>query len=330
LSFAETLGERKIIQIFIDSFRKMPKMALPFGDDVAAIDIGKGRLAVLKSDMLVDRTDAPKEMTPWQIGRKAVVVTVSDFASKGVAPMALLTSVGMPRKFLRGSIEQLALGIEAGAREYGVHIIGGDTDEASDLVVDCLGFGLMQKGRIVSRSGARPGDILAVTGLFGETSAGLKILLDKIRVPRELRTHLVKTVLLPKAQLRLGLALARSGALTSSIDSSDGLAWSLYELSRMSRVGFVMDNLPVSLRAKRFAEITGTRVKDLVLHGGEEFNLVVTIRPSGWNKAMRATRRAGGTLHRIGEVTRKRRVVLRTPNAKESRIAPVGWEHFVS
>jgi len=308
----------------------MPKMALPFGDDVAAVDVGEGKLAVLKSDMLVDRTDAPQEMTPWQIGRKAVVVTVSDFASKGVRPIALLISVGMPRRFPRRDIEQLALGIEAGAREYGVHIIGGDTDEASDLVIDCLGFGLTQKSKIISRSGARPGDILAVTGLFGETSAGLKILLRKIRVPRELRRQLVRTVLLPKAQLKLGLTLARSGALTSSIDSSDGLAWSLYELSRMSRVGFVMEYLPASPQAKRFAEITETDVRNLVLHGGEEFNLVVTVRPDSWNKALRAARKAGGTLHRIGETTRDRRVVLRTAGARESKIAPVGWEHFVS
>lgn len=330
LSAAETLGERRIIQIFINSFRKTSKMAIPFGDDVAALDIGRGKLAVLKSDMLVDKTDAPGEMTPWQIGRKAIVVTVSDFASKGVRPLALLISVGMPRKFPKRDIMQLASGLEAGAREYDLYIIGGDTDEASDLVIDCLGFGLARKGQVMSRSGARPSDILAVTGFFGETSAGLKILLKKVEVHGQLRKRLVESVLLPRAQLKLGLALARSRVITSSMDSSDGLSWSLHELSRMSHVGFVVENLPSSPLARRFAEITNANLKDLVLYGGEEFKLVVTIRPDGWNKAVKAAKSVGGTLHRIGKVTSDRRMILRLPEMKKIRIEPIGWEHFIS
>jgi thiamine monophosphate kinase len=122
----------------------MPRMALPFGDDVAAVDMGD-EVAVLKSDMFVDLTDAPPQMTLRQMGRKAIVVTVSDFASKGVRPIALLTSVGIPRDFSRRKLKELALGMEAGAREYGVYIIGGDTDETSNLVVDCLGLDWQRK-----------------------------------------------------------------------------------------------------------------------------------------------------------------------------------------
>jgi thiamine-monophosphate kinase len=305
-------------------------MAIPFGDDVAAIDIGGGKLAVLKSDMLIDKTDAPREMTSWQIGRKAVVVAVSDFASKGIRPLALLVSVGLPRKLPRKDIHQLASGLEAGAREYGVHIIGGDTDEASDIVIDCLGFGLAKKGQVILRSGATPGDIVAVTGYFGETSAGLRILLENMRLPEELRKRLVRTVLLPEAQLRLGIALARSGVMTSSMDSSDGLAWSLHELSRMSHVGFVVEKLPVSPLAKRFAELTKMDAKDLVLYGGEEFKLVLTVRPDEWSVAERAARRAGGVLYKIGKTTSSRHVVLRMAGTRESRILPRGWEHFRS
>lgn len=330
MSTAETLGERKIIQIFIERFRKMPRMALPFGDDVAAVDIGGGRLAVLKSDMLVDKTDAPREMTSWQIGRKAVVVTVSDFASKGVRPIALLVSVGLPREFTKNDIHQLALGMEAGAKEYGVHIIGGDTDETSDVVIDCLGFGIAEKGKLMPRNGARPGDILAVTGLFGDTSAGLRVLLGKTNIPRQLQRRLVKTVLQPKAQLSLGIALAKSGTVTSSTDSSDGLAWSLHELSRMSRVGFLLEDVPASPLARRFAQLTKLDLRDLVLYGGEEFKLVLTIRPQDWNTAAEAVKNAGGILHRIGLTTSKRNVTLRISETEEMRIRPIGWEHFKS
>ncbi len=330
MSNAESLGERRIIEIFIRSFRKTTKMAIPFGDDVAAIDIGGDKLAVLKSDMLVDKTDSPHGMTSWQIGRKAVVVAVSDFASKGVRPIALLVSVGLPRKLPRRDIQQLASGLEAGARRYGVHIIGGDTDEASDIVIDCLGFGLAQKGHVIPRSGATPGDLVAVTGYFGETSAGLRILLENMRIPEELRKRLVRTVLLPEAQLKLGIALAECGAVTSSMDSSDGLAGSLNELSRMSHVGFAVDKLPVSPLAKRFAELTKTNIKDLVLYGGEEFKLILTVRPDKWNMAERAARRAGGTLCKIGKTTSSRHVVLSLAGRGENRIPSRGWEHFRS
>jgi len=308
----------------------MPRMALPFGDDVAAVDIDDNEVAVLKADMFVELTDAPPQMTPRQMGRKAIVVTVSDFASKGVRPIALLTSVGIPRDFSRKRIKELALGMEAGAREYGVYIIGGDTDETSNLVVDCLGFGLGKKGGIVPRSGAKPGDILAVTGLFGEEPAGLRILLNKTRVPSYLRRRLVRSVLFPKAQLKLGLALARSGVVTSSIDSSDGLAWSLHELSKMSHVGFRVDNLPASPSAKRFADIARLDLSRLVLNGGEEFKLVITIRPDGWNKAKASARKVGRRLYRIGETTEDKHLLLRTSTGRENEIKPVGWEHFRS
>ena len=308
----------------------MPRMALPFGDDVAAVDIDDNEVAVLKSDMFVELTDAPPQMTPRQMGRKTIVVTVSDFASKGVRPIALLTSVGIPRDFSRKRIKELALGMEAGAREYGVYIIGGDTDETSNLVVDCLGFGLGKKGGIVLRSGAKPGDILAVTGLFGEEPAGLRILLNKTRVPSYLRRRLVRSVLFPKAQLKLGLALARSGVVTSSIDSSDGLAWSLHELSKMSHVGFRVDNLPASPSAKRFADIARLDLSRLVLNGGEEFKLVITIRPDGWNKAKASARKVGRRLYRIGETTEDKHLLLRTSTGRENEIKPVGWEHFRS
>jgi thiamine-monophosphate kinase len=308
----------------------MPRMALPFGDDVAAVDMDDNEVAVLKSDMFVELTDAPPQMTPRQMGRKAIVVTVSDFASKGVKPVALLTSVGVPRDFSRRKLKELALGMEAGAREYGVYIIGGDTDETSNLVVDCLGFGLAKKGGIVPRSGAKPGDILAVTGLFGEEPAGLKILLNKTAVPSYLRRQLVRSVLFPKAQLKLGLALARSGVVTSSIDSSDGLAWSLHELSKMSHVGFVVNTLPASPSAKRFADITGLDLSKLVLNGGEEFELVITIGPDGWNNAEASARKVGAKLYRIGETTEDKHVLLRTSAERESEIEPVGWEHFKS
>jgi len=189
------LGERKIIEIIQSHLDSMPKMPIPFGDDVSACDIGNDMLAVLKTDMLVDRTDVPPEMTLWQAARKSVVMNVSDFAAKGVRPLAILASVGLPGNLARNDIDQIGKGLNSGAREYKTFIIGGDTNEASDIVISLSLFGTTRKGQLMLRSGAKPGDLIAVTGPFGKAAAGLKILVDGLQVSKKSRRSLLEPVL---------------------------------------------------------------------------------------------------------------------------------------
>jgi len=284
-------------------------------------------LAVVKADMLVGKTDVPSSMTAWQAARKAVVMNVSDLAAKGVQPLALLASIGIPPDYKRVEIEQIAAGLNAGAREYGAYVIGGDTNEASDLIIDCLLFGICRRKDLMTRSGAKPGDILAVTGRFGGPSLGLKILLGTLEVQPKLREKLLESVYSPKARLKEGLALAKIGAVTASIDSSDGLAWSLYELSKMSGVGFTLETVPVATETQRVAKTRNLDANSLALYGGEEYELVVTINPRKWDKACMAIRKGGGELLRIGLVTKEPKIVLRS-GKMELQVEPKGWEHF--
>jgi thiamine-monophosphate kinase len=327
LSFAEELGERKIIEIILGCLDQMPNMLIPFGDDVSAVDIGSGKLAVLKTDMLVGKTDVPPSMNLWQAARKAVVMNISDLAAKGVKPIALLASIGIPRSFTKKDIQQIGKGLNAGAREYNAYVLGGDTNEASDLVISCTAFGIIEKRYLMKRSGAKPDDLVAVTGFFGKTSSGLKILLKGLTTPPEMRRELVNTVLMPQARLKEGLALAQTHAVTASIDSSDGLAWSLHEISRASNVGFVIDNLPVAREAIEFAKIHNLDPVELSLYGGEEYELVVTIKPKFWGKAKKATEQIGASLTKIGQVTKEKTLLLRTKE-KTVPIEARGWEHF--
>jgi thiamine-monophosphate kinase len=99
----EELGERKIIEIIQSRLKLMPKTPVPFGDDVSACSIGRSSLAVLKTDMLVDKTDVPSGMSLRQAARKAVIMNVSDFAAKGVEPTAVLVSLGLPRDLTQTS-----------------------------------------------------------------------------------------------------------------------------------------------------------------------------------------------------------------------------------
>jgi len=323
----ESLGERKIIQIIQQQLEAMPGLPLGFGDDVSALKLEEDKLLILKTDMLVDKTDVPPGMSLWQAARKAVIMNISDLAAKGAKPIALLVALGIPRDFTAEDIKQIGKGLNQGAREYGAFILGGDTNEASDLVISCALFGVCRPELFIKREGAKPGDILAVTGTFGKTAAGLKILLEKLRFPPELEKPLLDAVFMPKARLKEGLALAASRTVTASIDSSDGLAWSLHELSEASHVGFLVEKLPVAPEAIKFTEIHRLSLTELCLYGGEEYELVLTIKPELWNKAVSVIEKAGGSLIPIGKAMKERDIKLKTEKGFV-QIEPKGWEHF--
>jgi len=304
----------------------MPHMPLPFGDDASAVDLGADKLAVINMDMLVGKTDIPKTMSLWQAARKAAVMNISDLAAKGAQPLVLLASIGVPDNMTKEDIQQIGKGLNAGAREYNAYILGGDTNEASDLIISCMALGLCKEGKLIKRSGAEPGDYVAVTGSFGKTAAGLKILMNGLPALGD-SAELVDSVLMPRAKVKEGRILAQSKAATASIDSSDGLAWSLHEISRASNVGFVIDRLPIAPEAERFAEIHGLDPVELALYGGEEYELVVTIKPRLWQKAKATIEKEGGSLTKIGLATEDRKVQLKT-DKKTANVEACGWEHF--
>ncbi len=326
MSSAKELGERKIIELILDCLDHMPNNPVPFGDDVSAVDIGHDKLAIIKTDMLVGKTDVPNTMSLWQAARKAVIMNISDLAAKGTQPLALLASIGVPPELTETDILQIGKGLNTGAREYNTYILGGDTNEASDLVINCMALGVSRKHHLIKRSGAKAGDYVAVTGSFGKTASGLKILMEGLSAP-EIREELVDSVLMPRARVKEGVALAQSEAATASIDSSDGLAWSLHEISRASNMGFIIDYLPVAFEAEKFAEIHNLNPVELALYGGEEYELLVTIKPELWQQAKEAVEEVGGILLKIGQVTKEKQLLLKT-DGKAVSIKARGWEHF--
>jgi len=329
LATLENLGERKIIELILEQLEKMPQMPIPFGDDVSAVSMENGQLAVLKTDMLVGKTDVPPSMSFWQAARKAVVMNVSDFAAKGVKPIAILVSLGVPPNLRTKDIEEIGKGLNAGAREYGAYIIGGDTNEASDIVISLSVFGKVKEDMVMLRSGAKPENIVAVTGSFGKTAAGLKILLDGFKTQSNVRKILTESVLMPHARLKEGLAWSHTKAVSAAIDSSDGLAWSLHEIARASGVGFLIDRLPIAKEVEAFARINKLDPLELALYGGEEYELVLTVNPKLWSKAEKAVKEVGGRLLPIGKATGTRKIILAVDGVRRV-IEPRGWEHFKS
>jgi thiamine-monophosphate kinase len=274
--------------------------------------------------MLVGSTDVPFGMTVREAARKSVVAIVSDFAAKGVRPRAMMVSLGLPAPVEKTSVHDIARGLLQAAREYRCKIIGGDTNQADDLVIDIAGIGFVNPETLVRRRGARPGDILAVTGPFGKTSAGLRILMSRRVKDQAKYPSLVKAIRRPRARLVEGIILGKSHAVTSSIDSSDGLAWSLHQIGQSSRVGINLHTIPVAREVETFAKEHRLSALDLALYGGEEYELVVTIRPERFHDLNKRV----PSLRRIGLVEKESFGVLAHHEGKRVPIEERGWEHF--
>ncbi len=321
------IGERELIERFTKWIQFLPGMPVPHWDDVNAVSLGGGHCAVLKTDMLVWRTDVPVGMTPYQAGRKTVVMNFSDLGAKGVRPQAFLASLGAPNSTPVEWIEEIARGFSEGAREYGGWMVGGDTNEACDIVLAGMAYGVGEEGKLMLRGTSHPGDILATTGGFGHTTATFRILLDGMDAPATLRERLVESVYMPHARVEAGVALAATGAATSCMDSSDGLAVSLHDLLRSSGNGFRLKDIPLTRDAARFADLHGLDHASLALYGGEEYELVFTVRPGAVEAARKALRGAGADLIELGEVTSDKRIVY-VEGGMEKEVSSGGWEHF--
>jgi thiamine-monophosphate kinase len=243
-------------------------------------------------------------MKPWQIARKSIVSCVSDLSAKGIKPPYLsLISLGIPRRYSKNEIKGLIIGFQIASKEFGIKIVGGDTNESNELIIDCnmLGFSnINDAANIPRRSGAKPGDLVVVSGEFGYSSSGLKILMNNVKSHGIFKKNAILSVVEPKPRQKFGIAVAKY--FSSSIDSSDGLAISLYELARQSKVNFLIENIPSAKGVDYFAQNNRLDVKELVFHGGEEYEIVATIPKSKLNRIKSVARKSKLKLLVIGRV----------------------------
>ena len=320
------LDEYDIINLITKRFGDLPEGYVPIGDDVALIPPGKmGEGVVLKCDMLVARTDVPPGMSWKMASRKAVAMCVSDFAAKGVPPTAFMVSLGLPKGIPRANVVSLATGLLQASREWDLKLVGGDTSEADDLIIDCMMVGFAKK--IVRRGGARPGEYVVTSGTFGQTTAGLRILIDGAKAEPRFRGAAVSSVYMPKPRLKLGLAV--SSCLSSSMDSSDGLSISLHTISEMSGVGVRLTQLPYAKGLEKFASRNSYSAEDLALYGGEEYEIVGTVSKGRIREAKRRAREVGCELQVIGEtVSAEKLTGVVLPDGRRARRD--GWIHFRS
>ncbi len=320
------LDEYDIIELITKRAGALPEGYLPIGDDVAMIPPGKkGEGVVLKCDMLVGRTDVPPGMKWRKVSRKAVAMCVSDFAAKGVRPVAFMVSLGAPRRTPKGKIDQLGAGLADASREWSVRLVGGDTGEADDLIIDCMMVGFASS--VVRRSGARPGQLVVTTGTYGKTTAGLRILLGGAKADASFRLKALSSVYDPRPRLDVGVAVSRY--LSSAVDSSDGLAICLHLISEMSGVGIRLTDIPYPEGLEEFASSNRYSAEELALYGGEEYEIVGTVDRPRLDEAKAVARANGCELRVIGETVAASR--LKGVAFRDGRkVRRDGWIHFRS
>jgi thiamine-monophosphate kinase len=322
------IGERALIQRIMKQITPMPEMPISFWDDASAVSLGDGRSIVINTDMLVWETDIPQGMTPFQAARKSVVMNISDLGAKGVQPMVFMPNIGIPWDYDVQKVEEMARGFETGAREYGAYVVGGDTNEACDVIISGLALGITEENRIMKRDGgALPGHRLAVTGSFGLTSIGFMHLLKDVEIESEVKTEVLESVYMPKARVKEGVALAKTRVVTSCMDSSDGLSVSLYDLRKSIGYGFIVENPPIHQHTDLFAKRHGLDPLSLAFAGGEEYELVFTYPPENTQVVREALQGVGCGLIEIGVVSDKEDIVMK----HNDRLVPIewgGWDHF--
>ncbi len=318
------LGEKELISWIVRRLDECEGASLPPGDDAADM-LFEGRLLV-SCDMLAASTDIPRGMDLKDVGFKAITSATSDIAAKGGKPIAYLISLILPADMTLNDFQRLWEGFEEAAKLYEGKIIGGDLNSGDEIIIDVICLGRAE--RTISRLGARPGDLLAVTGEFGSQAAGLHALLNELG-GEPVSDKVIEAFSRPIARVKEALRLAEMGAVTSSIDSSDGLAESLYELSRLNDVGFAIERPPISRYAEEYARKFGLELFDLVFYGGEEYELVLTLRPKMASQAVEAVESIGGKLLIIGRVTEGQSIRVRWLDGWRSLEAR-GYQHFKS
>jgi len=314
--------EVEIIKTFQSRFGKRSKF---LADDVEVLKIGSTKL-VVKSDMLVQSTDIPTGMRLDEVARKSLVSCVSDFSCKGIKPTFATIALAIPRSFTQKMVNNLADGFLRSSKEFGVHIIGGDTNEGKELVIEVSMFGASSK-KMPSRGGSKTGDIIITSGPFGYSSAGLKIVLDGFKTNPQTTKRFRKAIFRPTPRLDFGLKAAKY--FSSSMDSSDGLAITLNDMSYQSKKKFVITSIPTGDDVIKFARQNKMSLENLVFCGGEEYEIVSTVHPWNLQKIRNLAKKMKIPLFEIGHVSNGKNVIL-VDSDRSKVIKRCGWTHLRS
>jgi thiamine-monophosphate kinase len=312
-----------------------PRVRLGSGDD-AAIVVPGGATAT-SVDALIDGVHFRRDwISLAQVGHKALAVALSDLAAMGAEPGEAYVVLGVPTDLDEDGCLELLDGLAALAAETGTALAGGDVTRAPalGLAITVVGHA-PSPAELVTRAGARPGDVLAVTGELGGAAAGLLLLEDPglrsyffSHSETKYDRKLIGRYLEPEARLAEGRALAEAGA-TAMIDLSDGLGGDARHLAAASEVGLRIEagSLPLAIGVAEVAAAAGRDPLQLAASGGEDYELLAALPEERFEEAASALATAGGPkLSRIGAAFTGEAVEIRLPGG--GSLEPEGFDQL--
>jgi thiamine-monophosphate kinase len=332
-----TVGDLSESELISRITRQLPAapewMVVGIGDDAAIVEPARNRLEVFSVDASVEGIHFDRAFTPSSaIGHRALAVNLSDLAAMGAAPRLALLSLAMPARFPLDEFDGMIEGLTVLAARHRTVIAGGNlTRIDGPLVVDVTVVGSVKRRGVLTRGGARPGDEIYVTGSIGAAAAGLQM--QRARLASTPTAHpalesCVQRYLYPEPRVRMGTLLGRNRAATACMDLSDGLADAVHQVAAASGFGAVVDAdaLPIDPDARLWFEHCRLDPVLEAVSGGDDYELLVAVRPRTRGRLAAATRHGGVRLTRIGVFTESQAVVLRRGGSE--RPLGQGFRHF--
>jgi len=305
------------------------------GDDVAVLRLDDQTYQLATCDIQVEGAHFSRHSTtPYQLGRKAAAINLSDIAAKGGTPQHFLVSLALPPDTEVSWVDALYDGLREEASRYDADIVGGNMSQTDGpIVVDVFLLGQVRQEEVLLRSGARVGDLVLVTGWLGESAAGLALVLEPdLGVEREEAEQLLAAHFTPTPRVGEGRAIASRRRARAMIDLSDGLSSDIGHICARSSVGVRLwaKRLPVSAATRGVAELTGRLDWALALQGGEDYELCFTAPPEAERELAAAVKEATGTkVTCIGEVlSEEAGRWVQLPDGREIPLKREGWDHF--
>lgn len=306
------------------------------GDDAAVYRVGNGKVHVVTTDALIENIHFDRAFMPMEfLGVKSMAVNVSDVVAMNARPKYATIAIGLPHDVSVEMVESIYSGIKKACKAYDMSLLGGDTTASQRMTLAITVIGEAEEDDVVYRHGAHIDDIVCVTGDLGASYAGLRVLLEQratlqksgidfVPALNDYR-YVIQRHLTPTPRLTALNAFRKAGVIpTSMIDISDGLASELEHICRQSHCGATLKatKLPIHDETRKTATHFKQDADTYALYGGEDYELLLTLRPDDLAKL------PAGTVTAIGAITDVEDILIETPEGSHIGLKGKGYQHF--
>lgn len=322
-------GEFELIERYFAPLAAGVEGAYGLANDAARLALQEGQDLVVTEDLMVAGVHFLPDEEAGFVGRRLLRVNLSDLAAMGAAPVGYLVGLALPKETEPSWVEAFASGLKSDQERFGLSLLGGDTVATpGPLTLSLTALGSAPRGSELTRSGARPGDWIYVSGTIGDGALGLAALEGRLAALSEgEREGLIARYRLPEPRLDLGRRLV--GLAGAALDISDGLVADLGHICTASGVGARVEaeSVPLSPGARAALEADGAFLA-MILSGGDDYELVFTAAEAEAARVEAAARACGVALSPIGRIEEGSGVSVVDAEGRSLRIEHEGYRHF--